>query len=119
MPSRNSSLTFGDIIENIDRILGYTAGRSQADFEADRMLIDATERCLSRISEAAVKLGAEAEELAPEIEWRDIRGIGNHLRHDYRGVRLSAIWQVVCDDLALLRAASVAARQKLAAKQEE
>jgi uncharacterized protein with HEPN domain len=50
-------LTFGDIIENIDRILSYTAGKSQTDFEADQMLVDATERCLSRISEAAVKLG--------------------------------------------------------------
>lgn len=116
MPSKNASLTFGDIIENIDRVLSYTAGKSQADFEADQMLIDATERCLSRISEAAVKLGAGAEELAPEIKWKDVRGIGNHLRHDYRGVRRSAIWQVVCDDLAPLRAASVAAQQKLGTK---
>jgi hypothetical protein len=34
------------------------------------MLIDATERCLSRISEAAVKLDALAEELAPDIDGR-------------------------------------------------
>lgn len=116
MPSKNPSLKFDDIIENIDRILSYTAGKSEVDFAADQMLIDATERCLSRISEAAVKLGAEAEELAPEISWRDIRGIGNHLRHDYRGVRLSAIWEVVCDDLAPLRSASVGALQKLVTK---
>ena len=91
MPSSNPHLTFGDIIENIDRILSYTAGKSQADFEANQMLIDPTERCLSRISEAAIKLDTQAEELAPDIVWRDIRGIGNHLRHDYRGVSRSAL----------------------------
>lgn len=65
-----------------------------------------------------VKLGAEAEELAPGLKWGDIRGIGNHLRHDYRGVRLSAIWQAVCDDLAPLRDASVAAQRILATKEQ-
>lgn len=51
MPSSNPRLTLGDIVENIDRILAYTAGKSEQEFTADQMLIDATERCLSRISE--------------------------------------------------------------------
>jgi uncharacterized protein with HEPN domain len=119
LPSKHPALTFGDIIENIDRIRSYAAAKTQAEFFADQMLIDATERCLSRISEAAVKLASQAEEFAPEIGWKDIRGIGNHLRHDYRGVNLRAIWQVVCEDLAPLRAACVAARRKLAGEHEE
>jgi uncharacterized protein with HEPN domain len=41
------------------------------------------------------------------------------LRHGYRGVRLSAIWQTVGDDLAPLREASLAAQQKLAAEKQE
>jgi uncharacterized protein with HEPN domain len=73
----------------------------------------------SRISEAAVKLGAQAEELAPGPKWSDIHGIGNHLRHGYRGVRRSAIWQTVCDDLAPLREANVAAQHKLAARKPD
>lgn len=116
MPSKHPDLTLGDIIDNIDRIELYTSAKTEVDFIEDQMVIDATERCLSRISEAAVKLGTLAEELAPEVGWRDIRGLGNHLRHDYRGVNLRALWQVVREDLPRLRAACLAAVEKLAGK---
>jgi uncharacterized protein with HEPN domain len=113
LPSSNPRLTFGDIVENIDRILGYTAGKSEREFAADQMLLDATERCLSRISEAAVKLGEQADTLAPGIAWRDIRGLGNHLRHDYRGVRHADIWHIVSHDLRPLRDGCIAAQKRL------
>ena len=115
MPSSNPHLTFGDIIENIDRILEYTAGKSQETFAADQLVIDATERCLSRISEAAVKLGEEAETLSPDLAWKDIRRLGNHLRHGHRGVRQSAIWHIVSKELKPLREGCVAAQERLAA----
>ena len=67
---------------------------------------DAIERCLSRISEAAVKLGPLAEELAPSEPWSDIRGIGNWLRHDYPSIIKDLIWKVVAEDLTSLRIAS-------------
>ena len=86
-------------------------------FSADQMLIDATERCLSRISEAAVKLGDEADVLAPGLAWNDIRGLGNHLRHGYRGVRHEDIWQIVSEDLVPLREGCIAAQQRLAGSQ--
>lgn len=113
MPSSNPSLVLGDIVENIDRISAYTSGKSEHDFESDTMLIDATERCLSRISEAAVKLGQEAETLVPGMPWPDIRGLGNHLRHGYRGVRVADIWYIVVHELAPLRAGCIDALQRL------
>ena len=45
---------FEDILENIERIERYTAGMGEAQFVGDSKTIDAVERCLSRISEAAV-----------------------------------------------------------------
>ena len=50
----------------------------EQDFLADAKTLDAVERCLARISEAAIKLGADAERLCPQIPWRDIRGIGTN-----------------------------------------
>ena len=55
-------------------------------FAADDKTADAVERCLARISEATVKLGEDAELLCPGPPWRDIRGLGNHLRHAYKRV---------------------------------
>ena len=68
-----------DIIDNIDAIASYTAGMNRDQFLLDNKTYDATERCLSRISEAASKLGLLAEELAPNRPWNDIRGIGNRM----------------------------------------
>jgi uncharacterized protein with HEPN domain len=56
-------------------------------------------------SEAAKLLGSEAEVLCPRQPWRDIRGIGNHLRHAYYGVDAMLIWKVYQDDLPSLKVA--------------
>ncbi len=46
----------------------------------------AIERCLERLCEAVYRLHrgeVELEVLAPEIDWADLRGFGNRLRHEY------------------------------------
>jgi uncharacterized protein with HEPN domain len=51
------------------------------------------------ISEATAKLGDTAADLRPDIPWREIRGLGNRLRHAYDTVDLARIWPVVERDL--------------------
>ena len=113
MPSRDPVARFDDILENIARIERYTAGMAPSSFVADSKTVDAVERCLSRISEAAVKLGVEAETLCPDVPWRDIRGLGNRLRHEYATVDPGRIWLVVKKDLEPLKAACEKARARL------
>ena len=48
--------------------------------------------CLQRISEAAVKLGNDAERLIPSQPWKQIRSLGNVLRHGYDVVSAEEIW---------------------------
>lgn len=110
MPSERPRQRFQDIIDNIDnidRIDNYIAGLDLAGFRQDQKTIDAVERCLSRISEAAVKLGDLAPQLVPEMPWADIRGIGNHLRHGYDAISIDRIWLTLRSDLPALRAACV------------
>ncbi|MCA9472989.1 MAG: DUF86 domain-containing protein [Nitrospira sp.] len=57
------------------------------------------------LSEAAVKLGDDAQKFAPDIPWPSIRGIGNHIRHSYDVVNLDTIWAVVPNDLPPLKKA--------------
>lgn len=109
MPSRNPAENFADILENIERIERYTVGMDLAAFAADSKTSDAVERCLARISEAAVRLGKDAARLCPDIDWRDIRGLGNRLRHEYTTIDLTRIWLIVEKDIAALKAASEAA----------
>ena len=74
---------------------------------------DAVERCLARISEAAVKLGAAAEDLAPDQPWRGIRDLGNVLRHAYDEIEPMRIWRLVMDDLPALKTACQTALERV------
>jgi uncharacterized protein with HEPN domain len=68
-------------------------------------VVDAVERCLGRITEAALKLDTQAETYAPGPTWKDIRGLGNILRHGYDAINLDTIWQIVTEHLPMLAAA--------------
>ena len=109
MPSRKPRQRFHDIVDNIDSILRYAAGLDEAAFMANDLVVDAVERCLSRISEAAVKLGDDTATLAPGPPWDKIRGIGNRLRHEYDVIKRVDLWQIIEIHLVPLREASTKA----------
>jgi uncharacterized protein with HEPN domain len=69
------------------------------------MAVAAVERKLQIVSEAAIRLGDEAERRCPDLPWRDIRGIGNQLRHAYERIDLDTIWKAVIDDVPPLKVA--------------
>jgi uncharacterized protein with HEPN domain len=113
LPSSDAVRRFRDIIDNIDAIADSIAGLAKEQFFADRDKYDAAERRLARISEAAIKLGLLAEQLAPDQPWANIRGIGNWLRHDYPNVARETIWQTITEHLASLRDSSARAIAQL------
>jgi len=113
LPSNRPRTRLQDILDNIAAIELYTHGQSLATFSVDAKSRDAVERCLERISEAAVKLGDEAATLAPTQPWPEIRALGNRLRHEYDRVRADRLWTIVVDDLPSLRSACVDALAKL------
>ncbi|MGE4049280.1 MAG: DUF86 domain-containing protein [Acetobacteraceae bacterium] len=102
-----------DIIENADRIETYLTGMDRTAFAANGLVRDAVERCLERVCEAAHRLGERAVELMPDQPWRDIRGMGNRLRHAYDRINLDVIWNAVRHDLPGLTADARAALARL------
>ena len=73
MPSSRPDIRFLDILDNIRLIQSYVEGMDRVAFDADSRTRDAVERCLERLSEAATKLGQQAEQLAPGMPWRAVR----------------------------------------------
>ncbi|HME07347.1 MAG TPA: HepT-like ribonuclease domain-containing protein, partial [Bryobacteraceae bacterium] len=69
------------------------------------MTVAAAERKLQVISEAAIRLGGEAEQRIPAQPRRNTRGIGNQLRHTYERIDLNTIGNAVTDDLPPFKAA--------------
>jgi uncharacterized protein with HEPN domain len=83
----------------------FTAGLDFDNFREDPKTIAAVERKLLVLSEAAIRLGNEAETRCPDVAWREIRGIGNWLRHQYERIELPVVWKTVRYDLPILKAA--------------
>jgi uncharacterized protein with HEPN domain len=93
--SRNHRLYLDDIIEAVARIRQYTAGMDEETFRTDLKTQDAVVRNLEVIGEAAGRLPDETLQAAIEIEWRKIRDLRNILVHEYFGINLPIIWDVV------------------------
>jgi len=57
----------GDIVDAIERIEQFTSGMEFAAFRSNPMAVAAVERKLQIISEAAIRLGDEAEQRCPDM----------------------------------------------------
>lgn len=104
---------FRDIVEAIDMIEQFVAGMEFEGFRTNPMVVAAVERKIQIISEAAIRLGDEAERRCPDQPWRDIRGIGNQLRHAYERIDLNTIWNALTDDLPPLKGSILRALAQL------
>ena len=113
MPSSDPVQRFSDIIENIEAIERFTAGMDLRGFAEADQTIRAAKYSLLVISEAAAKLGDLAADLCPAIPWREIRGLGNRLRHDYQSIDVGRLWLLIERDLPPLKAACHDALRRL------
>jgi len=94
------------ILEALDRISAYTEeGRAggRERFMADQMVQDATVRNLEIIGEATKRLSTEFRASHPDIPWTSMAGMRDVLIHDYMGVDLGIVWEVVENRLIPLR----------------
>jgi uncharacterized protein with HEPN domain len=105
MAAADSLPYLAHMLDNIERIRGWTAGLTLEAYQANPMVRDATERCLERISEASRRLPEEVKARQPQIPWRKVADIGNVLRHEYHDVADTEVWRIIFDDLNALHAA--------------
>ena len=79
------------------------SGLDEENVRNDERALFAVQYALLVISEAASRLGDQAEALCPDVPWYEIRGIGNWLRHGYDRIDPSVLWNTIAKDLAPLR----------------
>lgn len=103
MSNRPIDLLLSDILESIDRVTQYIEGLSLETFSEDQKSIDAVVRNLEIIGEAANRLPDEFKGKHPEVEWHKVVGLRNRIIHDYFGIDLEIIWQIIHRDLPALR----------------
>lgn len=90
------------IMDAIERIEEYTeAGAEQ--FTLTPIVQDAVIRNLEIIGEAVKNLSEGFRHSHPDIEWRRIAGMRDVLIHEYFGVDLQVVWNVVSMRLPTLK----------------
>ena len=95
------------ILERIERILNYTAEGKEA-FLADARTQDAVIRNFEVIGEAAKRIPEGYRQSHRAIPWRELAGFRDILIHQYEGISLAEVWQIVERDLEPLRQAIAA-----------
>jgi uncharacterized protein with HEPN domain len=111
--SKDPRAALEDILEHIARIERFISGVDEQAFQADDKTMFAVQYALLAISEAAHRLGDDAEALCPGIPWGDVRGLGNRLRHGYDSINPAVIWRTVQQDLRSLQLAAMIALNAL------
>jgi uncharacterized protein with HEPN domain len=96
---------FDDILKSIDLIDSFLEGMDFETYRDDLKTRSAVERQMQILTEAAIRLGDEAEIICSGPDWRGFRRMGNVLRHMYHRVDDEIVWNTVKQELPPLREA--------------
>lgn len=89
-------------LDAIDAVIEYTQDGRDAFF-ADRKTQDAVIRNIEILGQAVKGLSTETRAQDDSVPWRQIAGMRDKLIHEYFGVDLALVWDVVERELPVLR----------------
>ena len=90
------------ITESIDHILEYTTA-GKAAFLSERKTQDAVIRNLQTLAESTQQISAGVKMRHPEVDWTRLAGLRNVLVHQYLGVSVERVWEIIERNLPALR----------------
>jgi len=100
---RDHKLYLDDILEAIKRIEKYAKGMTLVKLKKNTLVMDAIVHNLEIIGEAAKNIPTEVKEKHLDVEWKKIAGLRDILAHEYFGVDLEVVWDVVKNKLKVLK----------------
>lgn len=100
---RDVGVYVDDVLECIEKIIGYTTDVTKESFLNNSQLQDAILRRLEIIGEAVKNIPNNFRDKYPHIEWKKIAGLRDILIHEYHGVKLEKVWKVINEDIHELK----------------
>ena len=99
---RDYKVYLDDILEAATKIRDYTKGLTLEGLKGDAKTLDAVVRNLEIIGEAAKKVPEEIRRRCPDVEWKRIAGLRDILIHEYFGIDVNIVWDIVRNRLSPL-----------------
>jgi len=99
---KDDRIYLGHILEAVDKVITYTKD-GYSYFADDAKTQDAVVRNFEIIGEAARKVSDATKQQYPNLPWKAMIGLRNILIHDYAGVDLNRVWDVIQNHLPTLK----------------
>lgn len=103
MSERGQRLYLADIIESIKAIESFVAGMDRDTFAADRKTVSATVRELEVVGEAVKNVSDTIKSQYPDVLWKEIKAFRNMITHQYFGIDIRIVWDVVQNEIGTLK----------------
>ena len=103
MSKREWKLFVEDILESIELIENYIGNLEFNDFRKDRKTLDAVVRNFEIIGEASNYIPDYIKEKHADVDWIGIVGLRNRMAHEYFGISLEIVWNIVKQELPKLQ----------------
>ena len=103
MSKREWKLFVEDILESIELIEKQIGNLEFNDFSKDRKTIDAVVRNFEIIGEASKYIPDYIKEKHADVDWIGIVGLRNRIAHEYFGISLEIVWNIVKQELPKLQ----------------
>ena len=103
---KNDLLYLLNILEYIGKIWKYTEEINDVEelFELnEQMNLNASLTLLANIGENVSKISENTKQEYPSIEWKQIKNFRNRIVHDYVGIDLAIIYEIITKDLLALK----------------
>ena len=95
---KDDTIYLRHVLECIRRIEANVAG-GREPFMASHTLQDAVLRNLQTMTESTQRLSDTLTATHPDVEWRRIIAFRNVLVHDYLGIDLERVWEIIQRDV--------------------
>ncbi len=82
-----------------EQAMQFKEGMTFEEFSDDSKTISACVFNLSQIGELVTRLDSEFLEENKQIPWHKMRGMRNRIIHDYEGIQLNIVWDVLVEFL--------------------
>lgn len=94
-----NSVIVEKLIGYSNKLMQYCENMTYEQFAADTKTVEACVFNLSQMGELANKVDQDFARTNSKVPWRLLYGLRNRIVHDYEGVNLQLIWEIISGDI--------------------